>query len=158
MQSGRGVSKQADGFEEAIGDILPETFSIKTICNCSGMDHEVVVKAAQFKDLLAIFVILARLPKDVNASYQGKIRELLTPYLEDMSSFSMKTFVKLLEDYEDRKNLFGDKEKTKAQANVVKGRESRPFGSRGYDKATKPKPDPATIKKLQDAVTDKGRT
>ena len=92
VQSGRGVSKQADGFKEAIGDILLETFSIKTVCNCTGVDQEVVVKAAQIKDLLAIFVILARLPKDENASYQGKIRELLNPYLEDMSSFSMKTF------------------------------------------------------------------
>ena len=99
VQHGRGVYKQADGFKEAIGDIIPETFSIKTanMCSC-GKTEEIVVKAAQFKDLLAIFIILARLPKDVNASYQGKIRELLTPFLEDMSEFSMKTFVKKLED------------------------------------------------------------
>ena len=116
-----------------------------------------MVKAAQFKDLMAIFIILARLPKDVNASYQGKIRELLTPFLEDMLEFSMKMFFKKLEDYEDKKNLFADKEKTKAQANVGKGREPHTFGSdgsKGYDKASRPNPDPATIKNLQDAVND----
>ena len=75
VQNGRAVSKQADGFKEAIGDIILETFSIKTphTCGC-GIMEDIVVKAAQFKDLLAIFIVLARLPKDVNPSYQGKIR------------------------------------------------------------------------------------
>ena len=59
VQNGRGVSKQADGFKRAVGDILPETFSIKAVCKCSGVDKEVIVKTTQIKDLLAIFFILA---------------------------------------------------------------------------------------------------
>ena len=59
VQSRKGVSKQADGFKRAVGDILPETFSIKAVCKCSGENREVIVKTTQIKDLLAIFVILA---------------------------------------------------------------------------------------------------
>ena len=116
VQNGRAVSKQADLFKEAIGDIIPETFSIKTphACGCincgCGVSEDIVVKAAQFKDLLAIFIVLARLPKDVNPSYQGKIRELLKPFQESMSEFSMKTFVNKLEEYEEKKPLCGQGE------------------------------------------------
>ena len=86
-----------------------------------GNKEDIVVPAEQIKDLLMIFIILARLPRDVNPSYQGKIRELLKPYLESTSEFSMKTFVDKIEAYEDSKNLFVDKVKPKAQANLGKG-------------------------------------
>ena len=72
VQSGRPVSKQPDLFKEAIGDIIPETFTIKTPhacicekCMCGGIE-DIVVPATQIKDLLTIFIILARLPRDVN--------------------------------------------------------------------------------------------
>ena len=122
VEYGRAVSKQEDGFKEAIGDIIPETFSIKTphTCEC-GNKEDIVVKAAQFRDLLAIFNILARLPKDVNASYQGKIRELLNPFLEDMSEFSMKTFVKKLEDYEDKKTSSRTRKRPELKPTLGKG-------------------------------------
>ena len=59
----------------------------------------------------------------------------------------MKTFVKEIEVYEDRKNLLAYKEKTKAQANVGKSKEShKPTASGYYDKASQPKPDEAVIK------------
>ena len=123
------------------------------------MSEDIVVQAAQFKDLLSIFIVLAHLPKDVNPSYQGKIRELLKPFLESMSEFSMKTFVDKLEEYEDSKNLFADKVKTRAQANLGRGSTASnhptgQFGQAGYDKRTRPSPNPATIKKLKDSVND----
>ena len=122
VQHGRAVTKQADGFKEALGDIIPETFSIKNPNMCSfGKTEDIVVKAAQFRDLLAIFIILARLPKDVNASYQGQIRELLTPFLEDISEFSMKTFVKKLEDYEDKKTSLRTKRRPELKQTLEKG-------------------------------------
>ena len=106
-----------------------------------------------------IFVILARLPKDVEPSYQGKIRKLLTPHIEDMSKFDMKTFIKQMEDYEEKKNLFALKEKTKVQANVGKGKEpNKPFAKAHYDKSKQPKPDQASIKKLRDVVMDESKT
>ena len=61
-----------------------------------------------------------------------------------------------------KKNLFADKEKTRAQANIGKGREPRTSGSnnqsRGYDKGSRPNPDPTTIKNLQDAVNNRSKT
>jgi hypothetical protein len=78
IQGGRGVSKQADLIKEAIGDIISDFFKIKTTYRYNGTDNEVIVEVAQVKDLLIIFVILAQLPKDVDAGYQGRIRELKT--------------------------------------------------------------------------------
>ena len=128
IQGGRPISKQADTVRQQIGDIIPKTFTIKTShacscaqCNCGGTKADIVVPAEQIKDLLTIFIILARQPRDVNPGYQGKIRELLKPFLESTSEFCMKTFVDMIEAYEDSKNLFVDKVKPQAKASLGKG-------------------------------------
>ena len=59
-----------------------------------------------------------------------------------------------------KKNLFADKEKTRAQANIGKGRDPHTAvhsgqGFAGYDKKSKPNPDPTTIKRLKDTVNDR---
>ena len=83
IQGRRPISKQADTIREQTGDIIPKSFSIKTshACTCPsckcGAIQDIVVPAEQVKDLLTIFIILARLPRDVNPGYQGKLRDML---------------------------------------------------------------------------------
>ena len=105
--------------------------------------------------MLTIFIILARQPRDVNPSYQGKIRELLKPFLESTSEFCMKTFVDTIEAYEDSKNLFVDKVKPQVKASLSKGNPGKtPYG-KGYDRSEKPAPDQQTIQRLKTNAQNK---
>ena len=60
--------------------------------------------------------ILGGLPPNINAGYKGKIRQLLTPYLEDIKLFDMKKFVSELKNYEDTHRLFDHIGKNAAHA------------------------------------------
>ena len=163
VQGGRPVSKQAQGIRQQIGDIITEEFRIKTThkcscseCRCGGKESEIEVPADQVKDFLTIFILLSRQPKDMNPSYQGKIRELLKPFLNTMVNFSMQDFLNKIEAYEDSKNLFTAK--PKVQANRTSGA----LGTHQHQThknswAARPAPDPQVIQKLRNDVQDAGK-
>ena len=113
------------------------------------MDSNVVeqtgkLKTRRLKDFLMCMTIIGSLSASTDKRYKGKVRELLLPFLEDISMFNMNTLVDELTKYEEANCLFEQKSNATPTANFgAAGEEKKPV------KANKPAPDQAKILKLK---------
>ena len=81
-----------------------------------------------------------------------KLRELLSPHLEDISTFFIRKLLKEIRAFEDQWNLFDEKEKPQAKANTGRGSVPKNPGEESKRVPFSEFPDPAVIKELKRKV------